>query len=70
MAQIQKVFNRYEKKFLLDEATSALDIQPEEILLTTLKQKYTDKTIIFITHRMSTVSFTSQQITLTRNKRI
>ena len=58
------------KILLLDEATSALDIQTEEILLTNLKQKYTDKTIIFITHRMSTVSFTSQQITLTRNKRI
>ena len=57
------------KILLLDEATSALDIQTEEILLTNLKQKYTDRTIIFITHRLSTVSFTSQQITLTRNKR-
>lgn len=35
---------------LLDEATSALDESTETLLLNNLK-KYTDKTIIFITHR-------------------
>lgn len=58
------------KILLLDEATSALDIQTEEALLTNIKEHFTDKTIIFITHRMSAVSFTSEQITLNKGVKI
>jgi len=52
---------------LLDEATSALDNQTECILLERLKAHFTNTTIIFVTHRLSVVGFTSDQITMTRN---
>lgn len=52
---------------LLDEATSALDNQTERLLLERLKAHFTHTTIIFVTHRLSVVGFTSDQITMTRN---
>lgn len=51
---------------LLDEATSALDIQTERLLLERLKAHFTDTTIIFVTHRLAVVGFTSDQLTMHR----
>lgn len=51
---------------LLDEATSALDIDTERRVLTAIKQQYSHLTIIFVTHRLSAVDFTTQQITMHR----
>lgn len=51
---------------LLDEATSALDIQTERQLLERLKAHFTDTTIIFVTHRLAVVGFTSDQLTMYR----
>ena len=51
---------------LLDEATSALDIQTERLLLERLKAHFTDTTIIFVTHRLAVVGFTSDQLTMYR----
>lgn len=56
------------KILLLDEATSALDIATEKKLLKSIKEKYADTTLIFITHRLSTVEFATEQITLERNE--
>ena len=51
---------------LLDEATSALDVQTERLLLERLKAHFTDTTIIFVTHRLAVVGFTSDQLTMYR----
>jgi len=51
---------------LLDEATSALDVQTERLLLERLKAHFTDTTIIFVTHRLAVVGFTSDQLTMHR----
>lgn len=51
---------------LLDEATSALDVQTEQQLLERLKAHFTDTTIIFVTHRLAVVGFTSDQLTMYR----
>jgi len=40
---------------LLDEATSALDAPTEQRVITNLRQKFSGKTILFATHRLSTV---------------
>lgn len=52
---------------LLDEATSALDVQTEHELLQRLKDHLPDTTVIFITHRLSVVGFTTDQLTMERN---
>jgi len=52
------------KVLLLDEATSALDIDTERQLLQNLKSHFSDSTIIFITHRLAVVDFTTDTITL------
>jgi len=49
---------------LLDEATSALDVQTEHSLLENIKQAFADTTIIFVTHRLAVVGFTSDQLTM------
>lgn len=54
------------KVLLLDEATSALDVQTEKMLLENIKQHFTDTTIIFVTHRLAVVDFTTDCITMQR----
>ena len=56
------------KVLLLDEATSALDIDTEQRLLTNLKRHFSDCTIIFVTHRLAVVDFTSDVLRLTSTK--
>ena len=52
---------------LLDEATSALDIDTENSLLQAIRTHYPHTTILFITHRLTTVHFADQQVTLQRH---
>lgn len=52
---------------LLDEATSALDVTTERRLLENLQAHFRDTTIIFVTHRLAVVGFTSDQLTMHRN---
>ena len=47
---------------LLDEATSALDVDTERNVLTAIRERYVDTTIIFVTHRLSAVQFASDEI--------
>ncbi len=54
------------KVLLLDEATSALDVETEKKLLENLKQHFHDSTIIFVTHRLAVVDFTSDVIKMER----
>ena len=54
------------KVLLLDEATSALDVETEKKLLENLKQHFADSTIIFVTHRLAVVDFTTDVIRLGR----
>lgn len=53
---------------LLDEATSALDIETEQAVLQNIKARYADTTIIFVTHRLSTVSFATEQVRVKSEK--
>lgn len=55
------------KILLLDESTSALDIDTEKEILTNIKEYYSDTTIIFVTHRLSAVSFATQELKLSAN---
>lgn len=57
------------KILLLDEATSALDIDTERNLLQNIKKHYSDTTIIFVTHRLAVVDFTTDSITIKRNEK-
>ena len=54
------------KVLLLDEATSALDIQTEHSLLENINAHFKDTTIIFVTHRLAVVGFTSDQLHMER----
>lgn len=54
------------KVLLLDEATSALDIETEKKLLENLKQHFKGSTIIFVTHRLAVVDFTTDVIKMTK----
>lgn len=55
------------KVLLLDEATSALDVETEKKLLENLKQHFKGSTIIFVTHRLAVVDFTSDVIKMTKS---
>ena len=56
------------KVLLLDEATSALDMETERQLLINIKQHFKDSTIIFVTHRLAVVDFTSDVLNITSTK--
>ena len=45
---------------ILDEATSALDINTEIKLLRNLSNTFKDKTVFFISHRLSSLTFCDQ----------
>ena len=53
---------------LLDEATSALDIETERKVLENIKTHYADTTIIFVTHRLAVVDFTTDSITVKKHE--
>ncbi len=53
---------------LLDEATSALDIDTERKLLLRIKEHYKDATVIFVTHRLAIVEFSSDNLKMQRNQ--
>lgn len=55
------------KVLLLDEATSALDMETERSLLQNLKEHFADCTIIFVTHRLAVVDFTTDSFTMKRS---
>lgn len=51
---------------LLDEATSALDIETEHELLLRIKEHYKDRTVIFVTHRLAVVDFTTDNLRMNK----
>ena len=44
------------KILVLDEATNALDVETEKLLFDSIRKEYNDITIIWITHRSSSLS--------------
>ncbi len=64
---IARAIVRPSKVLLLDEATSALDIDTERELLMRIKQHYHDATVIFVTHRLAVVEFTTDNLRMERN---
>ena len=64
---IARAIVRPSKVLLLDEATSALDIETEHALLMNIKERYKDSTVIFVTHRLAVVEFTSDNLWMERN---
>jgi ABC-type bacteriocin/lantibiotic exporter with double-glycine peptidase domain len=64
---IARAIVRPSKILLLDEATSALDIDTEQELLLRIKQHYKDSTVIFVTHRLAVVEFTTDNLRMERN---
>ncbi len=56
-------------KFLFfDEATSALDANNEKVIMENLNEFFTDKTVVVIAHRLSTVKNAHQIVVLDRGK--
>ena len=56
-------------KFLFfDEATSALDANNEKVIMENLNEFFTDKTVIIIAHRLSTVKNAHQIVVLDKGK--
>lgn len=53
---------------LLDEATSSLDSETEKKVLSHIVQRYTDTTIICITHRTEVLNYCTQTLQLTRQE--
>jgi len=53
---------------IFDESTSALDSKTEANILTSLEKYFTDKTIIWIAHRLSTLRFTDEIIVFDQGK--
>ena len=45
---------------VLDEATSALDVDTERKLINNLRERFKDKTVLFITHRLTSLRNTSK----------
>ena len=64
---IARAIVRPSKVLLLDEATSALDIDTERELLLRIKEHYKDATVIFVTHRLAVVEFTTDNLRMERN---
>ena len=64
---IARAIVRPSKVLLLDEATSALDIDTERELLQRIKQHYNNATVIFVTHRLAVVEFTTDNLRMERN---
>jgi ABC-type multidrug transport system fused ATPase/permease subunit len=65
---IARAVVRPSKVLLLDEATSALDIETEHELLLRIKEHYKDRTVVFVTHRLAVVDFTTDNLRIERNK--
>ena len=55
---------------VMDEPTSSLDTLHEKELLDTLKREYADKTVLIISHRMSTLTGCSRIIRLENGKAV
>lgn len=56
-------------KFLFfDEATSALDANNEKVIMENLNEFFTDKTVVIIAHRLSTVKNAHQIVVLDKGK--
>jgi ABC-type bacteriocin/lantibiotic exporter with double-glycine peptidase domain len=58
------------KLLILDEATSSLDVTTEEIVMLSLKKLLPDATLVFITHKKSTLTFCDSVIDLNQQKEI
>ena len=56
----------YNVTSLMAAITSALDVETEKKLLENLKQHFSHSTIIFVTHRLAVVDFTSDVLRMTR----
>ena len=46
---------KHPKLLVLDEATSALDAETEELVTKNLAEEFKDRTIFFITHRLTSL---------------
>ena len=53
---------------ILDEATSALDNKTEKEVILALDNLMRDKTVIFISHRLSGLSFVDRVVALDKGK--
>ena len=61
---IARAFSRNADLYIFDEPSSALDAKAEDALFNIINQIPEDKTVIFISHRLSSVSTTNRIIVL------
>ena len=65
---IARALYKKSQVILLDEATSALDLKTEKLLINNLMKLNNNFTIIFIAHRLSTLSNCSKIIEINEGK--
>ena len=52
---IARAFHKNAPIYVLDDSTSALDVNTERVLLQTIREKFSEKTVIITAHRFSSV---------------
>lgn len=61
---IARAIYKQPKFLFLDEATSTLDANNEKIIIENLKHFFTDRTVLVIAHRLSTVKYADQIVVM------
>lgn len=65
---IARAYAKHAKIYIFDEATSALDGENERIIMNTAVNNYKESTMLFVTHRMSTLDWVDRVMFLEKGK--
>ncbi|MGR3662732.1 MAG: ABC transporter ATP-binding protein [Paracoccaceae bacterium] len=65
---IARAYAKHAKIYIFDEATSALDGENERVIMETAVNNYKDSTMLFITHRASTLGWVDRVMFLENGK--
>ena len=61
---IARLFLKNPDIIIIDEGTSALDVETEEYIMEEIKQEFSDRTILMITHRLKMLDITNRVVVM------